>query len=40
MSHSCRILEPDGCAIVCADDENIQEILPQVKGSRMITLWH
>jgi UDP-N-acetylmuramate--alanine ligase len=30
-------IRADGCAIVCADDENIQEILPQVKGSRMIT---
>lgn len=26
-----------GCAVICADDENIQEILPKVKGPRLIT---
>lgn len=30
-------IRADGCAVVCADDENIQEILPKVTGSRMIT---
>ncbi|WP_373231435.1 UDP-N-acetylmuramate--L-alanine ligase [Cohnella sp.] len=30
-------IKADGCAVVCADDENIQEILPKVKDSRVIT---
>ncbi|WP_130616427.1 UDP-N-acetylmuramate--L-alanine ligase [Cohnella abietis] len=30
-------IRPDGCAVVCADDENIQELLPKVNGARVIT---
>jgi UDP-N-acetylmuramate--alanine ligase len=32
-----RKIRPDGCAVVCADDENIRYLLPQVKGQRIIT---
>ncbi len=32
-----RNVKPDGRAIVCADDENIRELLPQVKDRRIIT---
>lgn len=30
-------IRADGCAVVCADDVNIQEILPQVKDSKVIS---
>jgi UDP-N-acetylmuramate--alanine ligase len=30
-------IRPDGCAVVCADDENIRYLLPQVKDRRIIT---
>ncbi|MFB9279181.1 UDP-N-acetylmuramate--L-alanine ligase [Cohnella cellulosilytica] len=32
-----RNVKPDGCAVVCADDENIRELLPQVKDRHVIT---
>lgn len=30
-------VRPNGCAVVCADDENVREILPQAAGTRAIT---
>ncbi|WP_199731706.1 UDP-N-acetylmuramate--L-alanine ligase [Cohnella endophytica] len=30
-------IKPDGCAIVCADDDNIRELLPQVEGRTILT---
>lgn len=30
-------IRPDGCAVVCSDDENIRYLLPQVKGRRVVT---
>ncbi|KIL36403.1 UDP-N-acetylmuramate--alanine ligase [Cohnella kolymensis] len=30
-------IRPDGCAVVCSDDENIRSLLPKVKGSRIVT---
>ncbi|PRX71258.1 UDP-N-acetylmuramate--L-alanine ligase [Cohnella sp. SGD-V74] len=32
-----RNIKPDGCAVVCADDENIRELLPQVTDRRIVT---
>jgi len=32
-----RNIKPDGCAVVCADDENIRELLPQVTDKRVVT---
>ncbi|TFE30883.1 UDP-N-acetylmuramate--L-alanine ligase [Cohnella luojiensis] len=32
-----RNIRPDGCAVVCADDENVKQLLPQVAGQRVIT---
>jgi len=32
-----RNIKSDGCAVVCADDENIRELLPQVQDKRVIT---
>lgn len=32
-----RNIRPDGCAIVCVDDENVRDILPLVQGKRVIT---
>jgi len=30
-------VRPEGCAVVCVDDANVQDILPQVAGTRTIT---
>mgnify|MGYP002402133513 FL=1 len=30
-------VRPDGCAVVCLDDENVQDILPQASSTRAIT---
>ncbi|WP_181907324.1 UDP-N-acetylmuramate--L-alanine ligase [Cohnella lupini] len=32
-----RNVRPDGCAVVCGDDENIRQLLPQVEGRRVVT---
>lgn len=32
-----RNVRPEGCAVVCADDENIRELLPRVQDKRIIT---
>jgi len=32
-----RNIRPDGCAVVCSDDENVQELLPQVPDRRVVT---
>ncbi|TVY04609.1 UDP-N-acetylmuramate--L-alanine ligase [Cohnella terricola] len=32
-----RNIRPDGCAVVCIDDENVRELLPQVQDKRIIT---
>lgn len=32
-----RNTKPDGCAVVCADDDNIRELLPQVEERRIVT---
>ncbi|WP_182304125.1 UDP-N-acetylmuramate--L-alanine ligase [Cohnella cholangitidis] len=32
-----RNIKPEGCAVVCVDDENVRELLPQVGGQRVIT---
>jgi UDP-N-acetylmuramate--alanine ligase len=32
-----RNIKPEGCAVVCADDENVRELLPQVSAQRVIT---
>lgn len=30
-------VRPDGCAVVCADDDNVREVIPKVNGPRVIT---
>ncbi|MFD0674368.1 UDP-N-acetylmuramate--L-alanine ligase [Cohnella sp. GCM10027633] len=30
-------VRPDGCAVVCADDDNVREVVPKVNGPRVIT---
>lgn len=30
-------VRPDGCAVVCADDANVREVIPKVNGPRVIT---
>lgn len=30
-------IRSDGCAVVCADDDNVREVVPKVKGPRVIT---
>ncbi|MFC4600412.1 UDP-N-acetylmuramate--L-alanine ligase [Cohnella hongkongensis] len=32
-----RNIKPGGCAVVCADDENVRELLPQVKDRRVVS---
>jgi len=32
-----RNVRPDGCAVVCADDENVRELLPQIPDKRIVT---